>query len=46
LRLIAFASGSLLSRSTKRLTEQLREIGYTGGYDAVRRHEQRWRQIS
>ena len=30
--------------TTKRLTEQLREVGYTGGYDAVRRYAQRWRQ--
>ncbi len=30
--------------TTKRLTEQLREIGYKGGYDAVRRYAQRWRQ--
>jgi transposase len=30
--------------TTKRLTEQLREVGYAGGYDAVRRYAQRWRQ--
>jgi len=30
--------------TTKRLTEQLRDVGYTGGYDAVRRYAQRWRQ--
>ena len=30
--------------TTKRLTEQLREAGYAGGYDAVRRYAQRWRQ--
>ena len=30
--------------TTKRLTEQLKEVGYTGGYDAVRRYAQRWRQ--
>jgi len=30
--------------TTKRLTEQLREVGYKGGYDAVRRYAQRWRQ--
>jgi transposase len=30
--------------TTKRLTEQLREAGYAGGYDAVRRFAQRWRQ--
>ena len=30
--------------TTKRLTEQLKEAGYTGGYDAVRRYAQRWRQ--
>ena len=29
--------------TTKRLFEQLRAAGYTGGYDAVRRHAQRWR---
>jgi transposase len=29
--------------TTKRLFEQLRGEGYTGGYDAVRRHSQRWR---
>ena len=26
------------------MTEQLKEIGYAGGYDAVRRYAQRWRQ--
>ena len=30
--------------TTKRLTEQLKEVGYAGGYDAVRRYAQRWRQ--
>ena len=30
--------------TTKRLTEQLKEAGYAGGYDAVRRYAQRWRQ--
>ena len=30
--------------TTKRLAEQLKEAGYTGGYDAVRRYAQRWRQ--
>jgi len=30
--------------TTKRLTEQLKGAGYTGGYDAVRRYAQRWRQ--
>src|SRR5258706_12348991 len=30
--------------TTKRLTEQLKEVGYTAGYDAVRRYAQRWRQ--
>ena len=29
--------------TTKRLFEQLRGEGYTGGYDAVRRYAQRWR---
>ena len=29
--------------TTKRLTEQLRDVGYTGGCDAVRRYAQRWR---
>src|SRR2546421_8154885 len=29
--------------TTKRLTEQLREVGYAGGYDAVRRYAPRWR---
>ena len=29
--------------TTKRLFEQLRGEGYAGGYDAVRRHAQRWR---
>ena len=29
--------------TTKRLFEQLREQGYAGGYDAVRRFAQRWR---
>jgi len=33
-----------LRLTTKRLTEQLREVGYPGGYDAVRRYAQRWRQ--
>jgi len=30
--------------TTKRLTEQLKETGYAGGYDSVRRYAQRWRQ--
>ena len=30
--------------TTKRLTEQLKEAGYAGGYDSVRRYAQRWRQ--
>src|SRR5436190_21411685 len=29
---------------TERLTEQLKEAGYAGGYDSVRRYAQRWRQ--
>ena len=30
--------------TTKRLTEQLREAGYAGGYDAVRRYATSWRR--
>src|SRR5262245_52881094 len=30
--------------TTKRLFEQLRGEGYAGGYDAVRRYAQRWRE--
>ncbi len=29
--------------TTKRIYEALRDTGYTGGYDAVRRYAQRWR---